>query len=90
MGLNDHMPTEDDFAAIAIQAGAIKVCPIHHDVTINQGDEEADRRAYAIATNKWKADDLVGDRESIMQGIHNAITMAADDECPECEGLRDA
>jgi hypothetical protein len=88
MGSNDHMPTEEDFTSIAIQAGAIKVCPFHTQVTINQCNEKATRHAYAIATNKWKSDDLIGERESIMDGIKEAIDMAAD-ECPVCEGLED-
>lgn len=89
MGWNDHMPTEDDFAAVAIQAGAIEVCPMHHDVTINRYDEDANRRAYAIATNKWKADELLGNREEIMRGVKQAIEMSADGECPACGSIRD-
>lgn len=89
MGWNDHMPTEDDFAAIAIEAGAIKVCPFHPQVTVNQGDPAANKRAYAIATNRWKAGDLLDDREGIMDGIRQAIDMAAD-ECPVCENIRNA
>jgi hypothetical protein len=89
MGLNDHMPDEDAFTAVAIQAGAVKTCPLHSGVVINQGDPEADRRAYAIATNKWKEGELAGDGEDITAGIKNAIDMAAD-ECPVCAELRDA
>jgi hypothetical protein len=76
MGWNDHMPTEDDFAAVAIEAGAIEVCRFHTSVTVNKGDPEANKRAYAIATNKWKVGGLLGDREEIMDGIKNAIEMA--------------
>ena len=86
MGHNDHMPTETDFVAVAIEAGAIAVCPFHPEVTINQGNPDANRHAYAIATNRWKAANLLGEREEIMAGIKDAIEMAADDVCPMCAG----
>lgn len=89
MGHNDHMMTEDDLAGICIEAGALKVCPAHPHVVVNQGDPEAERRAYAIATNRWKAGGLIEDRPDVMEGIKHALEMAAD-ECPECERLRDA
>jgi hypothetical protein len=89
MGWNDHIPTEDDFAAVAIEAGAINVCPFHPHVTVNQGDPKATKLAYAIATNRWKAGDLLDDREDIMDGIKHAIEMAAD-ECPVCESIQNA
>lgn len=90
MGLNDHMPDEDEFVGIAVQAGALEVCPLHKDVTINRGDPEANSRAYAMATNRWKAGELLGEREDIMAGIKDALDMAADDGCPACAGLADA
>lgn len=89
MGYNDHITTENDFAAIAIEAKAIETCPVHPDVTIDQGDPEANRRAYAIATNRWKKGDLLGTREEIMAGIKDAIESSAD-ECPACAALKDA
>lgn len=89
MGYNDHMSEDDDFVAIAIEAGALGSCPLHPGVTINQGNPDAERHAYAIATNKLKTGELVGDRADIMEGIKDAIEQSAE-ECPECAGLRDA
>jgi len=90
MGWNDHLPDEGEFAAIAIQAGALRVCPIHPDVTIDQRDPEATNRAYAIPTNKWTAGELFVDREDIAAGIKLVIDHAAANECPRCADLRDA
>ena len=89
MGWNDHIDDQDDCQAIAIEAGAIKVCPAHSDVTVNQGDSAANSRAYAIATNRLKDGDLVGDRQEVMDGIKDAIEQSAD-ECPYCAELRNA
>lgn len=88
MGWNDHMPDAGEFAAIAIEAGAISPCPLHDDIMLDQCDDEANRRAYAIATNRWKADELFGARENIMEGIKAAISDSAFD-CPRCEKLGD-
>lgn len=89
LGHNDHMPDYQEFIGIAIEAGALKACPIHSDVTINQCNPDAERRAYAMATNKWKAGELFGDREDIMEGVKDAIDQSAD-ECPVCSDFRDA
>lgn len=89
MGWNDHAPTSQEFEAIAIEAGAIEICPLHHGVTINKSSIKAEKRAYAIATNRWKAGEILDEREGIMEGIKQVIDMAAY-ECPACEALRDA
>jgi len=88
LGYNDHMPTEDDYIAIAIEAGALERCPIHPSVTIDLCDPEATNRAYAIATNRWKDGTLLGERTDVTAGIKNAIDWAAD-ECPVCAEIRD-
>ena len=77
----------DDALGIAIEAGAVKVCRFHNEVTINQGDEEANRRAYAIATNKIKRGEMDYERKDLLDAVKDAIDMSAD-ECPVCESHR--
>jgi hypothetical protein len=86
MGHDHHEPDGDELVATAIQAGALKTCPFHSYVAVNQGDPNADKRAYAIATNMWKSSALLGEREDIMDGIKQAIDRFAD-ECPARRGL---
>jgi len=81
---------EDAAIAAALRAGAVRLCARHHDVWIRVGDPEAEKRAYAIATNMWKADDPVSDREDLMDAVKNVLEMAAEDECPTCGSIRDA
>jgi hypothetical protein len=87
MGFNDHLPDEDFFVGIAVEAGALTRCPVHWDVTIRVGDPAAERRAYAIATVRWKADGMHDDRVMLMDGIKDALDMASDDGCPACGGI---
>lgn len=84
-----HYAQELEEAALvyAIKARAIVPCPWHEDVLINQGDPDADRLAYAIATNACKAGEFGGDRADLMDAIKNAIDMSAD-ECGRCEHNR--
>jgi hypothetical protein len=77
----------------AEEAGAIKRCPVHTDIVTNQGDPDANSHAYALATNRWKAEgnDAVGEEhKALMAAVHDAIVQAADDECPRCAEIRDA
>jgi hypothetical protein len=72
-------------ASVARQAGAIKACPRHEEVSIDQFDSDAVDRAYAIATNKWKAGEIRADsREELMDAIKDAIDEAGD-TCYICE-----
>jgi hypothetical protein len=51
MSINDLVDDLESAALSALaQAGAIKGCPFHSDVTIRIGKTDAERRAYAIAT----------------------------------------
>jgi hypothetical protein len=95
---SDAMP--DDHArdlegaahAAAAEAGAIKPCPAHKDIFINQGDPDATRHAYALATVRWKAEgkEAVGDaHKELMAAVDDAINLAAD-ECPKCVAIRGA
>jgi hypothetical protein len=69
------------------ESGALKSCPIHPDVTIRVGDEEAERSAYAIATNNLKRDDRIEWREDLMSAIKDELDVAADEVCPRCEKI---
>lgn len=84
MGWNDHMPELEGAAnAAALQAGALKACPVHSDVLIDQGDPDANNLAYAIGTNTWKAGGMSCTRQEFMDAIKNAIEASAD-ECGWC------
>ena len=81
----DHaMELEDAARRIAIHAGAVEPCYIHRDVLIDQGDEQAASQAYAIATNEWKAGEIIGERQEILHAIERVISMSAF-ECPRCQ-----
>jgi hypothetical protein len=84
---------EDMAHAAAAETGAIKPCPFHKDIFINQGDPDATRHAYALATVRWKAEgnEAVGDaHKELMAAVNDAISLAADDECPRCAAIRDS
>jgi hypothetical protein len=87
--VDDEWPNEDALI-IAIKAKAIETCYFHSDVTINLGDQEAERRAYAMGTNYWKAhkDKMTLDRAEFMDAIKYVIDMAGD-ECYQCTKYRD-
>ncbi|TGD93717.1 hypothetical protein [Methylobacterium nonmethylotrophicum] len=51
---------------------------------IYKGDPDADRHAYALATNSWKAQGKVLDREDVVDAVKSVFDMAADGECPQC------
>lgn len=80
---------EESATMFALKAKAILPCQWHEDVLVNQGDEDANRRAYAIATNACKAGEFTGDRSDLMDAIKDAIEMSADD-CGRCENNRRA
>ncbi len=83
----------DDLEAAArsalIKSGAIKPCPFHSDVMIRIDSYDAERHAYAIATNALKADGTTWLREELMPAIKQELNMAADGECPQCATIRD-
>lgn len=45
------------------KARAVKPCELHVDIYINQEDQDAEKRAYAIGTNMVKAGEVDGTRE---------------------------
>jgi hypothetical protein len=82
MGYNDH-DFEAAYVQICIRAEAVEGCRYHADSLIRLFDDDAERRAYAIATNEWKAGNLVGEREEIMEAVKQVLD-SAEDECPSC------
>ena len=91
MSINDLVLEIEEAAREAlVVTGALKVCPMHSDVTIRIGDPDAEKHAYARATQILKSKDKMYMREDIMGAIQDALNMAADDECPQCGHLRDS
>jgi hypothetical protein len=90
MSINDYCDDLESAARYALaKANAIDVCPRHTDVTIRLGNEDAERHAYALATNILKSDGTMWMREDLMPAIKHELDMAADGECPACASLRD-
>lgn len=87
MSINDYADSVELAALQALfKTGALKTCQLHSDVTINVGDPDAERHAYATATNTLKRDGTMFMREDVMDAIKDALGMAADGECPVCGG----
>ena len=74
--------------AAAKEARALKECefPGHSDNLLSTWDDDANKRAYAIGTNWWKAGEVDGTREEFMAAIKEAIDMAPD-HCPDCDRM---
>jgi hypothetical protein len=71
---------------VAVEAGAIERCPNHEEVVISQFDDDANRHAYALATNRWKRGEVQCDREEFMETV-KAVIDEASDECYICADL---
>lgn len=70
----------------AIEAGAIIKCDICHSNYIRAFDDDAERQAYARATNEWKSGSrgFRGmEREEVMEAVKSALEDA-NLECPSC------
>lgn len=85
MSINDYAESCETVAREALfQTGALIGCRFHEGVTIRVGDPDKERHAYAIATNKLKADGTIEYmREDVMAAIQFELEQAAD-ECPHC------
>jgi hypothetical protein len=73
---------------VALQASALKGCsfPGHSGWVMDQRDEEAIRRAYAIGTDRWNNGEVAGDRDEFLAAIRYAIKGAPYD-CPRCDRM---
>lgn len=88
MSINNYYDSVEDVARVALlESGAVEVCSFHPDVTVRIGDDDAERRAYAIATNLLKREGEYWMREDVMPAIADQLVWAADDECPQCAHL---
>lgn len=88
MSVDGYAMELDDAARAALaKAGAIEGCSRHPDVTIRLWDDDAERKAYAIATNSLKREGTMWQREDLMDAIKDVLDMAADGECPGCAKL---
>ena len=91
MSINNYVDDVESVARYALgKANAIEFCPAHPDVTIRVGDDDAERHAYALATNILKRDGTYWMREDVMPAIQDQLDMAADGECPACAHLADS
>ena len=90
MSVNDLADTLEAIALEALfHANALESCQFHPEVTIRIGDPDADKHAYALATNILKRRDAMFLREDLMDTVKDSLDMAADGECPQCTYLRD-
>jgi hypothetical protein len=73
---------------VALQAKALRECsfPGHSDWVLDQGDDEANRLAYAIGINRWKNGEIDGEREEFLDAIKHVIKGAPYD-CPRCDRM---
>jgi hypothetical protein len=81
---------EDAARSALLETQAIVGCPVHKDVIIRVGDEDAERHAYALATSRINRSGSAWKREDLVLAIEEDLSMVADGECPECTRLRDA
>lgn len=87
MGIDDYvMEIEGAAEQVALQAKAVYRCRAHSYVTISNGDNEAERHAYALMTLEWKSLDGEDDRDMWMEALKDYLGQAAYN-CPECEAL---
>jgi hypothetical protein len=71
---------------ILAESGAVADCPVCHGPKLRTGDDEAESRAYAIATNAQK-DGERGfrnmEREEVVSVVRQAL-LRMYSTCPEC------
>ena len=87
MSINSYVDNVEDAAqSAALKSGAVVSCEFHPDVMIRVGDDDAERHAYALATNMVKADQGL-DRKDVIEAVNDFLGQCADDECPACAYL---
>ena len=74
--------------AVLLETGALEQCDLHEHVLIDQFDEDAQKCAYAIATNRIESGEIDADRSEFMDVIKEVITDCGD-ECYDCQRHRD-
>ena len=68
---------------IAVAAGAIAICPDCETDYVSKGDDDANKRAFAIASNRLKAGKIKADTKALMDAIQSVVENTPED-CPEC------
>jgi hypothetical protein len=88
VSINDNLEELEGIARdVLFKASAIELCDLH-DIIIRLHDDDAERHAYALATNMLKKDGTISYmREDVMDAIMLELGQAADGECPECGGV---
>lgn len=88
MSVND---LADDLEAIALSAaftaGAVEACRFHPEVTIYNGDPDADKHAYALSMIAWKKGGRIFEASEVTDAVQDVFAMAAEDGCPQCAYL---
>jgi hypothetical protein len=68
--LEEHDALRGIATGILIETGAVEQCLIHEEVIIDQGDDDALRHAYALATSRIKAGAIDADRVELLRQNH--------------------
>jgi hypothetical protein len=78
--------TEISVEQILVESGAVAYCPVCYGSKLRIGDDEAESRAYAIATNAQK-DGERGfrnmERQEVVSVVRRAL-LRAYSTCPVC------
>lgn len=74
---------------MARRARAIVPCEGCHSYDVSAGDSDAERQAYALATEAWKRGEFGGSlREEVMDAMRDVLSDA-NISCPSCARERD-
>ena len=89
MSINDIvLDIEQSARECATESGALAYCG-RHDVLYRVGDEDKERRAFAMASVRMRGRDRE-DVKELLDAVKNELDLAADDECPACADDRAA
>lgn len=75
--------TENTARMAILKAKAAYICPVHPDALVLFGDEDAEKRAYAIARNTLNYNDKTYLLENITRAVKLELDMA-EAECQQC------
>ena len=81
---NSCISDGNEIEAILRETGAVFPCPTHGNSMMDRCDDDANVRAFELATLRWKAGDIVGEYEDVMRAIKLALDNSAY-HCPRCE-----
>ena len=82
MGRDDLDEPWSEAVDIALKVGAITTCDDHEEIYLTNDDDEANVRAYAIASKRYKGD--ASKVRAMTDAVKQVIGEAASD-CPRCE-----